>query len=323
LYALIFLDLVREKAERELLAFLDDDFWEASKVIMGARGSGKTTVMVADGVHWFRLHPGGQLDIIDKHNNIRIPGIPERDMIEMIASDKLGAIALIDDFLDDLHARTNGDKPEAEWVPRKLMIDEFAASKPWLGEERFNRVIETFDLTLYEGRKFGPMEITLGMHEVKKGQTGIDLTTLLNAYWVMNGSTILEDVNVKLPASVDRKALLEKRDEMIPLFAHGKHRVCVYKRRDEKARVGLLPDWSNGLDVSVEWHDPLREWWESCADLVWQCFSEGKSLTATAEHLNQVLEMSTKIKRSPSDDRWEELKAKYQEFIANKETVEC
>ncbi|MEM9450318.1 MAG: hypothetical protein AAGA75_17525 [Cyanobacteria bacterium P01_E01_bin.6] len=315
-------EMAREKAEKEMLSFLDDDFWGASKVVMGARGSGKSTVMTADAIHWLRLHSQGRIDIIDKHNNIRIPGIPDEAMQEMMATSKVEAIALIDDFLNDLEARTNGSTPKEEWVPRKLMIDEVVATLSWLGDERAKQLVEAFDLTLYEGRKFGPMEITIGLHEIKKERTGFDLTSLLNAYWVMTGSAMLEDINIRLPSSVDRKTLLEKRDEMVPLFSSGKHRVCVYKRRDDKARVGLLPDWSDGLDVSVEWSDPLRDWWESCADIVWSCFSEGKSPTATVEHLNQVLDMPTKIKKSSSDDRWEELKFKHQEFISSKETVE-
>jgi hypothetical protein len=101
--------------------------------------------------------------------------------------------------------------------------------------EVMNIIAQTQD----EGRKY-LINITLGMHSLKKERIGVDSSVLFQMDVLCLGSA-LADPNTKFPADFESKALLQKQMELQRTLKKSQGFACVVRKLGEMAKVEVIP----------------------------------------------------------------------------------
>lgn len=178
-------------------SWIDAEFVNKSKAIIGAKKSGKTYFMHHLASRWKQNNPEGIIIIFDSHydpsteEGTWFHGVEQKPLLDTVIFKKQEHIR--DKFKEiqkEIHRRIENDlKPPH--VPRIHIFwdEQDSYFKYWttgLGNDPrvFEETISTVATIQDECRKYG-IDITIGMHSIKKLNTGIDSSTLAQMTWVM------------------------------------------------------------------------------------------------------------------------------------------
>lgn len=225
-----------------------------SKIIVGARKSGKSRFMrylLADYIltyptdEWFVIDPHYEAyensEEFDKNNpeNAWLLGVEPELLKNRIIDNVQDGYTKITEVYGILRDRIS-KKTKYPKVPRiMLFIDEFEAYKKGLSDEQFENVIEFIEVAQDEGRKFG-VEATIGMHSLKKERTGIDSTVIAQMYWLLFENAASDRATV-FPADFDQKQIVRALKKVNQTKDKKKFRSFVLTSPDGSLLINLLP----------------------------------------------------------------------------------
>ena len=263
-------DMMDDLAPQVEYAWFDDKFIDASKGVFGAKGSGKSTVLSYEAIRFKQLHPEGELRIGDLHfdeeESSWLPGMPPSEQLEKYIANKPDKIlahfrrayALLKDRVD------RGDR---KGHPFKLICDEFIATCARWSEKEREEVLQAIQLSQYEGRKYG-VNITLGLHSLKKEQSGIDSSVLANMDLLFLGNA-LADPNLKLPSDFDAKLLVNRQQALQMTLKKQQGFACVVRKLGDAPQIQVIPfiDLSKyqyqASPESKDWYQEIKSWYFS------------------------------------------------------------
>lgn len=242
-------------------SWLDEDFIRASKAVFGAKGSGKTTYLNYEAMMFLATNPNGELRIGDLHFDPEepkwLPSVPSEVLLKKyVASKKESILALFRWFHAELKDRIDkGDriKPGQDVVTRegrtrrrvKFICDEFIGFIGRCSNEEIKEIEACLATSQDEGRKFG-MDVTLGLHSLKKGRSKIDSSVLFQMD-ILCLANAIADPNTPFPTDWDKKALVSCRHAVQASLGPGQGFACVACKQGDPPIVQVLPhiDLSN------------------------------------------------------------------------------
>ncbi|MFO0053478.1 MAG: hypothetical protein ACK53Q_11115 [Dolichospermum sp.] len=226
--------------------WIDAPFVNSSKAVFGPKGSGKSVYLAYEAIAFLTHFPDGELRIGDKHfdedESVWLPGVPADILLNQYVAKKpeqiLKMFRRAKQLLD--HRIENGIKSKhPECVPFKLICDEFEGFVMGLTDAEKSEVMNIIAQTQDEGRKY-LINITLGMHSLKKERIGVDSSVLFQMDVLCLGSA-LADPNTKFPADFESKALLQKQMELQRTLKKSQGFACVVRKLGEMAKVEVIP----------------------------------------------------------------------------------
>lgn len=292
-------------------SWLDDGFIDASKGVFGAKGSGKSTFLAYDAIRFLQLHPDGELRIGDLHydekESLWLPGVPSEQLLKTVIADRTDGI-----LKQFRRARTlveeRIERKDRNGKPFKLICDEFVGVMTRLNKDEQEEVLKAIQLIQFEGRKY-KVNVVLGLHSVKKGQSGIDSSVLANMDLLCLGKS-LADRSTQFPADFDCSALLKDQELTQSRLRSGDGFACVVRKLGESPQVVVLP------------HLSIPKAGEQVASPVAVNLPEDEDTDKFEGDVNPcevIKEWVQKIGRNPTDD---ELKAAWKEVTGHQLNTE-
>lgn len=226
--------------------WIDAPFVNSSKAVFGPKGSGKSVYLAYEAIAFLTHFPNGELRIGDKHfdedESVWLPGVPADILLNQYVAKKpeqiLKMFRRAKQLLD--HRIENGIKSKhPECVPFKLICDEFEGFVMGLTDTEKAEVMNIIAQTQDEGRKY-LINITLGMHSLKKERIGVDSSVLFQMDVLCLGSA-LADPNTKFPADFEAKRLLQEQMELQRTLKKSQGFACVVRKLGEMAKVEVIP----------------------------------------------------------------------------------
>jgi hypothetical protein len=223
-------------------SWLDTDFIKTSKAVLGARGSGKTTYLNYEAMRFLQLFPDGWLLIGDLHfdeDEVKwLPGIPSSVLMERYVATKAPKIleifrSLRVELLDRI------EKRDRKRRRIKFICDEFIGFMGRLNDAEKKEVLGFLATCQDEGRKFG-VDVTLGLHSIKKERSGID-SSILFQMDVLCLKNSISDPATKFPSDWDTKNLSQERHLLQSILKPGQGFACVVCKQGEAPCVQVLP----------------------------------------------------------------------------------
>jgi hypothetical protein len=285
------------------------EFWtakqaRASKIYVGARGSGKSYLL---NYHCGQMAQAGiDLKISDRHypegEHEWLPGI-DRSILEeryllRTAEDSLGAILHLQ---QTLHNRIEGIS--ADRSPKHLVLDEWGGLiRKWTPQET-TAAVQAISFIFDEGRKFG-VDISLVCHGLTREKTELDEAITGAADLYLMGDS-LSQTTYTYPASLTRERgrLLDARQRLVAEVQPAQ-RVLIYRDAlTGEAYPVVAPDLSTPDRLEVG--PTVEEWMAQHSDLIKERIAQGQ----TARQISDEL----KVKRSKDSPQWAALKTLVQE----------
>ncbi len=247
-------------------SWLNEKFVSASKVVFGPKGSGKSIYLAYEAIAFVQLHPDGELRIGDRHfsedESQWLPGVPA-DILEKkyVASKREQILAMFRRAGSLLRHRVDSGirLSHSECRRFKLICDEFESFILQLDDDEKKEVMGIIAQSQDEGRKYG-VDITLGVHSLKKERIGIDSSVLFQMDVLCLGQA-LADPNTKFPADFDTKKLLSEQHTLQSILKLNQGFACVVRKGGEMPQVVVMPF----IDLSqyqVEINQPSQNWLE-------------------------------------------------------------
>lgn len=233
--------------------WMDDDFLSASKIVVGTKGSGKTTYLNFEAVRFLQLYPEGELRIGDLHNDFDeekwLPGVDKDTLAKKFVAKSVSfQLALIRRAGQILRERVekNLKLKNGKVQPFKVIIDEVVAFFNQLEEDEIEEVLQIVSLCEFEGRKFGVF-FTLGLHSLKKEICKIDSSVWANMEILILGRKILTDANTKFPSDFNKKQLLAEFDNLKDLLVSegvpkNAASPCLVRKDDNAPEIVVMPN---------------------------------------------------------------------------------
>ncbi len=200
---------LEEKHEIDL-SWVDSEFINSSKVVVGGRGSGKSTYLRYEASRWLIENPDGILIICDPHYDIDDPSkwwlndIPQSEVYGKFVFKKTEDIVKkIREVYRNLTQRIDGNIKKYPKI--KIIFDEEENHKRRASKDDFQDFLSFTECVQDEGRKFF-IELTISMHSMKKENTGIDSAALQQMNWLLFEKACY-DATTKFPADFDQKAI--------------------------------------------------------------------------------------------------------------------
>ncbi|NET36881.1 MAG: hypothetical protein F6K19_33450 [Cyanothece sp. SIO1E1] len=296
------------------------DFWtakraRASKIYVGARGSGKSylvnhhcTLMAAQGI---------DLKISDRHypngDHEWLPGLP-RDVFEerflvRDAEDTYGALMHLQ---STLHNRIEGLSQGKS--PKHLVIDEWCGLLRKWDKKQIKSAVDAIAFIFDEGRKYG-IDVSVVAHGLTREKTELSEAITGAADLYIMGDAISQ-TTYTYPTSLvrERDGLLDARQRLMH-EAGIPQRVLIYRDAiSGEAYAVVAPDLSVPDTLSIPnteiKTDPIQDWLAENAETIQGWIAAGLSATAISDKLS--------INRGKGKDpRWKAL----QQFVkdANEE----
>lgn len=226
--------------------WMDAKFINASKAVFGPKGSGKSVVLAYEAIAFLTHFPEGELRIGDRHfdedESLWLPGIPGDILLKDFVAKKPDQILNMFRRAGQLlrHRVDAGIKAShPDCKPFKLICDEFESFLLQLSDDEKKEVMSIIAQSQDEGRKY-QVNITLGMHSIKKERVGVDSSVLFQMDVLCLGSA-LADPNTRYPADIDAKGLLVKQMELQRVLKKSQGFACVVRKLGEMARVEVIP----------------------------------------------------------------------------------
>jgi hypothetical protein len=208
------LKAIEQKYEVDL-TWIDTDFINASKIVVGAKKSGKSTYLRYEASRWLIENPEGVLIICDPHYDSSDPSkwwlndLSQSDVESKFLVKKTSDIdKIVNDLSTELNCRIDGiknGKTYNKYPKIKIVFDEEENHKNRSAD--FPKFIKFIDMVQNEGRKY-LFEITIGMHSLKKENTGIDSATLSQMEWFLFEKACYDSAT-KFPDDFDKKTIKE------------------------------------------------------------------------------------------------------------------
>jgi hypothetical protein len=232
-----------EEAIAPLLEWLDSAAILASKAVVGAKGSGKSTALQYEAARFLLENPGAQLLIADIHfdpdRSQWLQGVPAEELEGKFVWCRAEQIIGLFRFIkSELLKRI--EKRDRSGHQIKLICDEFVGFMARLDDKSKEEIIKIIQFVQFEGRKFN-INITLGLHSAKKEVTGIGSDILANFDLWLLGRTIADPVT-KWPADIDAKSLLQEMTALQTEIPPELGRLCVVKKLQDAPQVVLFPN---------------------------------------------------------------------------------
>lgn len=249
-----------EEMQQSLLAgqvdytWCSDQFMDESKVVFGAKGSGKSTYLRAEAAKFMKNHPNGKLLIGDIHFDVEdvkecswLNGIPMETQLKLYVADR--AQKVLNQFrvfkVEMVDRVEHKDKSREPW---KLICDEYNGVVGMLSPEEIREILDTIEMHEFQCRKFNKGGgITLGIHNLKKGKkegegSGLDSSILANMHIMALGKA-LADPNIVLPSDFDVKKLEAERSSTAAMLHPSQGRACVVRTLGDDPMVAIMRDW--------------------------------------------------------------------------------
>ena len=240
------LKTVESKTEIDL-SWLTSDFIRYSKVVVGVRGSGKSSYLKYEASRFLLENPNSLLYIFDPHFNKQKPerwwlnNIPLDILLERFVTKKAEDIyQKVVGLYRELQRRIDEELEPPEVPKVKIILDEEENLKRSLDEEKFDYFLKFVSLIQDEGRKFG-FEITIGMHGLKKHKTGIDSNDLGQMNWLVFEKSAY-DPNTRYPADFETDQIKKSAKYLHDTFSKNSGRlVVVLDQEKTSSLVTVLP----------------------------------------------------------------------------------
>ena len=290
-------------------SWINDDFINKSKAVIGAKGSGKTYFMHYLATRWKQLNPEGIVFIFDSHfdptdpKSVWFAGVEQEPLIGTVIFKKHEDIR--DKFKDiqkEIHRRIeNNLKPPH--VPKiKIFWDEedsyFKFWNTGLGKNPkvFEETVSTVATIQDECRKYG-IDITIGMHSIKLKNTGIDSSTLAQMTWVMFEKACM-DINSTFPSDFELSEIKPPMKALMSELDRSKGRAVIVLDPDRYEPIitalPLLPviqlnvQSGEGSKTSPEDMEMYKQLIEYCRELL----NQGEELP-TIEEIQELYNEAT------------------------------
>ena len=288
------------------------EFWtakraRASKIYVGARGSGKSVLV---GFHCAQMAEAGvDLKISDRHypeSQEWLPGI-DRETFEAryLLRDAGDTHRALLHLQQTLHNRIEGTSQDR--TPKHLVIDEWGGLlRKWTDQE-IKAAVDAISFIYDEGRKYG-IDVSLVCHGLTREKTALDEAITGAADLYLMGDA-LSQTTYTYPASLsrDRAKLLDARGRMVATVEPAQ-RVLTYRDAlSGEAYPVVAPDLS--APVPLEVPESTEDWLEQHHGLISQLATEGASLRKISDALG--------VKRSNKNPQYVALKAHLQELTAH------
>ena len=213
-------------------SWLTEEFAYRSKVVCAEGGSGKTNYL-----NWemSKIDPG-HLVIIDPHlkknqldagGSYWLQGVSVEEERKIVASDPAKIGDILRNVLAEGRARLAGEGKTDH--PIHIIFDEGDAAIVCGRGGPKAVLLEFLQESANEFRKVG-ITITLTLHTLKKGQTGIDASILGQMTWLLLGGFIAS-MDVVWPADINQKELIEAQATVQAGLDINKARACVLRLR--------------------------------------------------------------------------------------------
>ena len=226
--------------------WIDAKFINASKAVFGPKGSGKSVYLAYEAISFLTHYPHVELRIGDKHfdedESQWLPGVPTDILLNQFVAKKPEQILKMfrrAKQLLDYRIEKGIKQNHSECKPFKLICDEFEGFVMGLTDAEKAEVMSIIAQTQDEGRKY-LINITLGMHSLKKERIGVDSSVLFQMDVLCLGSA-LADPNTKFPADFESKSLLQKQMELQRTLKKSQGFACVVRKLGEMAKVEVIP----------------------------------------------------------------------------------
>lgn len=231
------LQSIQEDEELEYdTSWIDSKFIVASKVVVGAKGSGKSTYLRYEAARWLKENPEGTLVIFDPHYDVDDPSkawlkdLNQKDIYRVYIFKTTEDIKkyFLKSFAELKDRTTNGLKGRK---PYKCIFDEIENLKIHFDDGTFSLFLDFINMSQNEGRKF-LFDITLGMHSLKKENTGIDSETLSQMEWLLAEKACYSNTT-KYPADFDAKQIRNAAKQLGAIVDKTKCKVVVVIKQEE------------------------------------------------------------------------------------------
>lgn len=244
-------------------SWIDKDFINSSKAVFGAKGSGKSYWLAYEASRFLMENSGGILFIGDRHwdeeESLWLPGISRDDVAKNFLRDTTeGIYQIFKSVHKELMDRINSK--DRKRSPLKFICDEFLGFMDECTDAQKKEVLLCIKASQHQGRKYG-INLTLGLHSIKKGESGIDSSVLFQMDTLALGDSIADRTNA-WPASFS----LEKLWNGIEEIKSQGSRACVVRKLGESPLAVAMPVLQISqlkLDNSssdVDWYVQLKDW---------------------------------------------------------------
>ena len=215
------------------------DLVDVSWVVMGPRGSGKSLTMrwmareatrAGADILWFDWHhnPDG-----DQHIDV-LPGVPYEDYVMQSKAEMLGSL----DYIIKLGQERLEGKYGNDLKPIVVFWDEFqditntALREPFSIDDQ--ETVNDSVRVIQDGFRKAKIQIVLSVKSIKKNQSGLDMSTLLQCNWLFTGSkgknfSALEDKMAIFPDEIaeNRSRLVSQAKAMLKPDEGAQGAVCL------------------------------------------------------------------------------------------------
>jgi hypothetical protein len=200
-----------------------------SKAVFGTKGSGKSVLMAYFSHLMIQHRPDTHLVIVDPHLGLEDGANWFNGNADMVGrycikfgKDPL-SVKRFEGLIDEFQAEMDGriDRVSLSKNPWHLMIDEFERVADYLAKSYpaiHGKLMSLVDAIQDEGRK-PKFDCTLGMHSIKKINTGLDSDTLAQMLWVACGSAIDNAAAVNVQSILNLPKVRETRQELERKYA--------------------------------------------------------------------------------------------------------
>jgi len=205
------------------LSWINTEFIRNSKVVVGAKGSGKSVFMRYEGARCWLEQTTEQgyprLFIYDPHYDIDdkskhwLTPISQQYLLDnkMLVKSVRQGYQLFIDAANELQRRIKGISKDRDLF--KIYADEFetfkrATQSGELKNEEFQRLISIIMMIQDEGRKYN-VECCLGLKSLKKENTGLDSSTIAQMDWLLFERAAY-DPTTRFPSDFDQKYIKEQ-----------------------------------------------------------------------------------------------------------------
>ena len=285
------------------------EFWtskraRASKIYVGARGSGKSVLV---GFHCAQMAEAGvDLKISDRHypeSQEWLPGI-DRDTFEnrYLLKDAEDTYKALMHLQQTLHNRIEGTSQDRS--PKHLVIDEWGGLIRKWGDSQIKAAVSAISFIYDEGRKYG-IDVSLVVHGLTREKTALDESITGAADLYLMGDS-LSQTTYTYPASLsrDRAKLLDARSRLVA-DVEPAQRVLTYRDAlSGEAYPVVAPDLSTPTPLEVP--TSVDDWLMGHDPTITAMVSDGASLRAVCEALG--------VKRSNKNPQYVALKNYLQEL---------
>ena len=227
------------------MQWIDDEFIYSSCIIVGAKGSGKSHFMKWKATKYFLLNPDAKIYIFDPHFD---KDDPATYWLQDMPIDILWQQVIFKNVEDiykqfvNIRSEFNSRIKESRRLPKvqkiRIFWDEEENVKRNLSSDKFKFILETIDMIQDEGRKYG-IEIDIGMHSLKKENTGIDSAALSQMNWLLFEKACY-DPTTKYPSDFDNGEI-KKVAKALQVPRNIGRTVVIIKVSDIEPVITVLP----------------------------------------------------------------------------------